>query len=60
MNWKRVNAAGAGLSATLWAYAEFSGDINSVAFVSRISMVTMIFTFIAAWRADVPTEGEDA
>lgn len=59
MTWKKLNAAGAALSCVLWVIASFTGWINSVSFVSHISMVTMIFTFVAAWRADSPTAKEN-
>lgn len=45
---------GATLSAILWIVATDTGWVNSVKFISHISMATMIFTFVAAWRADVP------
>lgn len=54
LSWRTLNAAGAALSAVLWIIASFTGWVNSVAFISHISMATMIFTFVAAWRADVP------
>lgn len=59
LTWRTLNALGAGLSAVLWFIASLTGWVNSVAFISHISMATMIFTFIAAWRADVPTREED-
>lgn len=54
MTWRRLNAAGAALSAALWIMAGVTGWVNSIAFIAHISMATMVFTFIAAWRADVP------
>lgn len=56
MSWRRLNAAGAALSGALWAAAETFGWVNSVALVARLSFVTQIIAFIAAWRADVPTK----
>lgn len=52
--WRNVNALGAALSVLLWGVATYTDWVNSVRFISHISMVTMVFTFIAAWRADVP------
>lgn len=52
--WRTLNALGAVVSAALWGVASFTGWINSVAFIAHISMATMIFTFVAAWRADEP------
>jgi hypothetical protein len=54
MSWRRVNAAGALISAIIWGIATYTDWVNSVRFISHISMATMVFTFIAAWRADVP------
>ena len=56
--WRNINAIGALLSTVLWGVATWTGWVSSVKFISHISMATMIFTFIAAWRADVPTEEE--
>lgn len=52
--WRNVNALGAALSTLLWGVATWTNWIASVKFVSHVSMLTMIFTFIAAYRADVP------
>jgi hypothetical protein len=56
MTWKRLNAAGALAMALLWAIAIPLGWINSIALVSHVTMLTAVFTFVAAWRADVPTD----
>lgn len=53
-SWRNINATGAFLSMILWGVASWTNWIASVKFVSHISMITMVFTFIAAWRADVP------
>lgn len=52
--WRRLNASAAGISAIVWAVATYTDWVASTRFVSHVSMVTMISTFIAAWRADVP------
>jgi hypothetical protein len=57
--WRNINATGAALSTLLWGLATWTDWIASVRFVSHISMITMIFTFIAGWRADVPTKGKE-
>jgi hypothetical protein len=54
--WRNINAVGALVSTVLWGVATYTDWVNSVRFISHISMITMIFTFIAAWRADVPTK----
>lgn len=59
MTWRKANAVGAFLSCLLWGFATWNGWINSVAFVSHMSMLALVVSFIAAWRADVPDkEGE--
>jgi hypothetical protein len=50
--WRKVNMWCAAASTVLWAVATYTDWVNSVRFISHISMVTMIFTFVAAWRAD--------
>lgn len=55
MLWRRLNLCGAALSSVLWGVASFTGWVNSIAFISHVSMATMVFTFVAAWRADAPT-----
>lgn len=57
--WRKLNAVGAALSCVLWVVASLTGWVSSVNFVSHISMLTMVFTFVAAWRADVPDEEEE-
>lgn len=52
--WRKLNAVGAIISTILWGFATWVGWINSVAFVSHISMLALVVSFIAAWRADVP------
>lgn len=55
--------AGAVGSLVLWAVASLPALdwINSVRFVSHVSMVTMAFTFFAAYMADKPTpESQDS
>jgi hypothetical protein len=54
LTWRRLNAAGAAATVVLWVVATDTDWINSVRFVSHISMLTLVFTFVAAWRADVP------
>lgn len=54
MTWPNLNAAGAAASLLLWIAATATDWINSVRFVSHISMLALVFTFVAAWRADVP------
>lgn len=58
-SWRKANAAMALLSCILWGFATWVGWINSVAFVSHMSMLALVASFIAGWRADVPDkEGE--
>lgn len=59
-NWRNFNASGAVISALLWIVATDTNWISSIKFLSHISMATMVFTFVAAWRADVPTDEEVA
>lgn len=54
ITWRNLNATCAALSFLLWGVATWTDWVASVRFISHISMLTMIFTFIAAWRADVP------
>lgn len=54
MSWRRFNAVGAGLTVMLWGIATYTDWVNSVRFISHISMATFVVTFIAGWRADVP------
>lgn len=56
--WKTINLWGAGFSAALWIVATLNGWINSVTFVSHISMLALVASFIAAWRADKPNPPE--
>ena len=60
-SWKYLNLFGAIASLALWGVATFTGWINSVAFVSHISMLALVISFIAAWRADTytPPPGEE-
>jgi len=55
MTWRLANLIGAILSVVLWGLATYTGWINSVAFVSHISMLALVVAFISAWRSDVPT-----
>lgn len=57
--WRKTNALGAITSCLLWGLATYTDWVNSVRFISHISMATMVFTFVAAWRADVPTKRGD-
>lgn len=57
-SWRNVNALGGILSTFLWGIATYTDWVNSVRFISHISMLTMVFTFVAAWRADVPDKEE--
>jgi len=41
------------MSVVVWVVASMLGWINSVAFVSHMSMLALVVSFIAAWRADV-------
>lgn len=59
LTWRNVNGFGAAGSCLLWGVATWADWIASVRFISHVSMLTMIFTFIAAWRTDVPTGGGD-
>lgn len=59
MTWRNLNAAGAALTVALWAVATDTDWINSVRFVSHISMLTLVITFVAAWRADVPDNEQE-
>lgn len=54
MSWRNINAVGAVVSLILWGVATWTDWINSVRFVSHISMLALVISFIAAWRADVP------
>lgn len=54
MSWRKFNAIMALLSCLLWGFATWVGWINSVAFVSHMSMLALVASFIAGWRADVP------
>lgn len=56
VTWRNFNLLGAILSAILWVIATDTGWISSIKFLSHISMATMVFTFVAAWRADVPNK----
>lgn len=54
LSWRNLNAIGAALSVGVWVIATVVDWIHSVAFVSHISMLALVVSFIAAWRADVP------
>lgn len=56
MTWRKLNAVGAAVSVAIWAVATWLGWIDSVAFVSHISMLALVVSFVAAWRADVPVQ----
>ncbi len=62
---RHVSAAMAVAATLLWIWAEAAarypsvnlvGDIDDVALLARISFFTMMWTGVAAWRADVPTK----
>lgn len=59
LSWRNLSLCGAVLTFVLWPVVELAGQIESIAIVNRVSFVTAGFTFIAAWRSDVPTK-EDA
>lgn len=44
---------------TLWATAAITGWINSVAFVSHMSMVALVLGSASAWQAARTEEKED-
>lgn len=55
-SWRTANFVGVVLSVVLWVVATVVGWIDSVAFVSHVSMLALVVGFVAAWRSDVPTE----
>lgn len=57
--WRGFNLVGAIVSCFLWAFATWNGWIDSVQFVSHVSMLALVVSFIAAWRADVPIVEEE-
>lgn len=57
-SWRTLNFVGAIVSTILWGLAVWMDWINSVAFVSHVSMLALVVSFIAAWRADVPDKEE--
>lgn len=70
MTWRAVNAALAIvsgvlliLSTLLWVWAWLTGEIGNTIFIGHVSMAAldlacaaMMTGYIAAWRADVPTD----
>ena len=58
LTWRHLNALGAALSVVVWGFATYSDLVSSVRFISHVSMITMVFTFVAAWRADAPSPEE--
>jgi hypothetical protein len=59
MAWRRFNAFGGAFSAVLWVVATYTGWVNTIWFISHVTMATAVCTFVAAWRADVPVDDDD-
>jgi Na+-transporting NADH:ubiquinone oxidoreductase subunit NqrB len=73
VSWRRLNAVLAALSfvllvamCALWLVAWWDGFIGDTAFIGHVSMLALVLAcgglmtgFIAAWRSDVPTQGEE-
>lgn len=73
MSWRRVNAAlaiASGVvllvSVALWLVAWLTGFIGSTDFIGHVSMLALVLAsasmlsgYLAAWRADVPTDGDE-
>lgn len=59
MTWRHFNALGVVVATALWALAEPLGWVHSVVLVNRLSFAALIISFVAAWRADVPTQDDD-
>lgn len=56
VSWRRTSAVFAVVSCFAWLATELTGRITSIAIVNRISFLALIWTFVAAWRADVPDD----
>jgi hypothetical protein len=71
VSWRRLNAALAVVSfallismVALWVWATVVGQIGNTIFIGHVSMLALVLAcaammtgYIAAWRADVPTNG---
>lgn len=56
MSWRNFNAARVVAYVVLTPVAYLLGWLNSVAFVSLLSIWALVESAVAAWRSDVPTE----
>jgi hypothetical protein len=59
MIWRKISGCGVILALILWGVATYFDWVNSVRFVSHLSLLAIVLSFLAAWRADVPTKSED-
>jgi hypothetical protein len=56
VSWRRFSAARAIMWAVLTPVAWYEGWLKSVSFVSLLSIIALIESAVASWRADVPNE----
>jgi hypothetical protein len=56
VNARNINMFSAAASCVLWGIATYTDWVAATRFISHISMANLVITFVAAWRADVPTK----
>jgi hypothetical protein len=59
VSWRRFNATATAVWLVMIPVAVVTHWVESVVFVSAISLYANVASHLAAWRADVPTEEED-
>lgn len=57
--WKYFHLVGIFAMVLLWAVATFSGLVESVTFVSHVSMLALVLAEFSAWQASRTEEKED-
>jgi hypothetical protein len=60
MIWRKINLALTCVWVVMIPLSIMTGWIYSVAFVSAISLYANVASHLAAWRADVPDEGQES
>ena len=57
--WKHIWFVGIFVMLGLWIYAAVTGLVNSVAFVSHMSMLALVLAMIAAWQGSRTEQKQD-
>lgn len=57
--WKWFHLCGIVLMLALWAFATFTGLVESVVFVSHVSMLALVLAEFSAWQSSRTEQKED-